>query len=58
MPRRQNEDVNQSARQLSRQEPDDARQNGSGGRRQRPQGIVKDRRGLQPADKKRAQKNR
>jgi hypothetical protein len=36
MPRRQSEGVNQSARQLSRQEPDNARQS-SGGRPQRPQ---------------------
>ncbi len=55
MPRRQSEDVNQSAKQVAEQEPDNARQT-TGGRRQRPQqGIVKDRRGQdQPADKKRA----
>jgi hypothetical protein len=60
MPRRQNEDVNQSARQLHQQESDDARLNNTGGRRQRPsQGVVKDKRGdLEPSDNKRAQKDR
>ena len=59
MPRRQNEDVNQSARQLGRQESDDSRRNSSGGRQHAHQGVVKDKRGdLQPSDKKRAQKNR
>jgi hypothetical protein len=59
MPRRQSEEVNQSAKQVAEQEPDNARQT-TGGRRQRPpQGIVKDQRGQdQPADKKRAQSKR
>ena len=59
MPRRQSEEVNQSAKQVAEQEPDNARQT-TGRRRQRPQqGIVKDQRGQdQPADKKRAQSKR
>jgi len=59
MQRRQSEEVNQSAKQVSEQEPDSARQS-TGGRRQRPQqGIVKDRRGQdQPSDKDRAQSKR
>jgi hypothetical protein len=59
MPRRQSEEVNQSAKQVAEQEPDDARQS-TGGRRQRPQkGVVKDQRGQdQPADKERAQSRR
>jgi hypothetical protein len=59
MPRRQSEEVNQSAKQVAEQQPDDARQT-TGGRRQRPpQGVVKDQRGQeQPADKERAQSKR
>jgi hypothetical protein len=57
MPRRQDEDVNQSVRQLDREDngrrprqPDDKRQG---------QGIEKDQRGqIQPKDKKRALLNR
>jgi hypothetical protein len=58
MPRRQSEEVNQSAKQVAEREPDDARQ--TTGRRQRPrQGVVKDQRGQdQPADKERAQSKR
>ena len=59
MPRRQNEDVNQSARQVAEQEPDNARQSTGGRRRRAGQGIVRDQRGQdQPADKKRAQSKR
>jgi hypothetical protein len=59
MQRRQSEDVNQSAKQVAEQEPDNARQT-TEGRRQRPrQGIVKDQRSQdQPADKQRAQSKR
>jgi hypothetical protein len=59
MPRRQSEEVNQSAKQVAEQQPGDARQT-SGGRRQRlRQGVVKDQRGQdQPADKERAQSKR
>jgi hypothetical protein len=59
MQRRQSEDVNQSAKQVAEQEPDNARQT-TGGRRERPQqGVVKDQRGQdQPANKKRAQSKR
>jgi hypothetical protein len=57
MPRRQSEEVNQSAKQVAEQQPDDARQT-TGGRRQRPP-VVKDQRGQdQPADKERAQSKR
>jgi hypothetical protein len=56
MPRRQNEDVNQSAGQLERQDQD--RSSRSDDTRQ-GQGIENDKRGqIQPKDKKRALFNR
>ncbi len=59
MPGNQDEDINQSAKQLGNNPREDARETETRKPQRPTQGIVKDQRGQeQPADKKRAQQNR